>query len=69
MPKDFGQRYMKYFEIVINLIDDGMLAQNFKTFSQESSSGDPLIFENVTKSYNFIITKFFLFISFFKGIK
>ena len=48
MPKNFGQSYMKKFDINENLIGDGMGMQNFKTIAQESSSGNSLVFENVT---------------------
>ena len=33
-----------------NLIGEGILVQNFKAIVQESSSGDLLLFENVTKT-------------------
>ena len=47
MPKNFGQYYRKNFEIAKNLIDEGMLVQNFKAIGQESSPGNPLKFANM----------------------
>ena len=75
MPKNFGQCYMKNFEIAKNLIDEGMLVQNFKAISQESSPGNPLKFQSVTKyggkgpreksCFNLIFVAFYFYFLFF----
>ena len=49
MPKDVREYYIKNFDIAKNLISESMLVQNLKTIAPESSSGDPFMFENVTK--------------------
>ena len=49
MPKDVGEYYIKNFDIAKNLIRESMLVQNLKTIAPESSSGDPFMFEIVTK--------------------
>ena len=55
MPKSFGQSCIKKLNIAKNVIGEGILVQNFKASGQETSFGDPLLFE---KCYQNVITYF-----------